>query len=643
MPDNRSPSGLAGAVAVLLTLCGVLLWLEMLAGPARLATGLLGASDHLERGGKQLQGGGLKKARREILSAAAAARRAGDAWDGTRSLIDVAAVVPGARELLAQVPHLVAAAEHSTAAARGTLDVAQNGLKGRNRIITKDPEGGARIDIERVEELGSTLAVVREELQAARRELVAVDLDGLPRRARPAVLRGREEAAARDRTLADAEAGFAILPRILGADGPRWYLIGMQNNAELRGPGGALLRFALLKIDRGEPSLEEASVYDLDVDREPISIPLPPDAWYVAGIEDAQRFGNANWSPDWPLSSQLTLAYGRASETKAGRRGLPPVAGVIAVDPFVIKDVLPGVGRYRTEGGRPVTRGNVVPFLLRNVYATHPLRGVRRAVLGDIVGRFYAAFLKPDHPAELVSGLGRSLTHKHMQIWLEQRAEQSYVERMGWDGAIERARRSDYLYVVEQNVGGNKLNYVERQTHTMDVRVAGRDAVTSTEVGVLNGVFLPQPGYWLGDSNGYHRPMINVYVPRRARLLDASVRGDLYPSPEPAIWDGDTPPEHFERGKKVWSATLDIPPQKNGRVRFDYRVPGVVHTVEGRKVYRLVVQHQPKVSPEELTVNLTPPEGAEVVRAQGWRRKSDGRLVWTGAIEEDIVLEVSWR
>ena len=84
----------------------------------------------------------------------------------------------------------------------------------------------------------------------------------------------------RDRLeLADLERGLRVLPGVLGADEPRWYLIGMQNNAELRGPGGALLRFALLRIEDGEPSLKQSeTVYHVDVDRKPVEIPLPPDA-----------------------------------------------------------------------------------------------------------------------------------------------------------------------------------------------------------------------------------------------------------------------------------------------------------------------------------------------------------------------------
>ena len=229
-----------------------------------------------------------------------------------------------------------------------------------------------------------------------------------------------------------------------------------------------------------------------------------------------------------------------------------------------------------------------------------------------------------------------------MQIWLRDRREQRYVERMNWDGGIEPSREGDYLYVVEQNVGGNKLNYVERQLHEMDVRFEGESAIVSTSVEVSNDVVLPQPGYWLGDSEGLHLPMVNLYVPGRAQLVDARVSGTLLPRPPPALWTGALPPEHREKGKKVWSATLEVPPRRSGKVRFDYRVPRALSERAGRQVYRLSVQHQPKVRAEELRVNLTLPPGATGVRAKGWERRG-ALLVWRGTVEEDMVLRVSWR
>ena len=113
--------------------------------------------------------------------------------------------------------------------------------------------------------------------------------------------------------------------------------------------------------------------------------------------------------------------------------------------------------------------------------------------------------------------------------------------------------------------------------------------------------------------------MLNLYLKQDAELLGPPrIDGELVDTPPPAVWPSPTqPPEHLERGKKVWSGTLAIPPDEDGSLTFDYRVPGVVRTVDGSRVYHLVVQHQPKVQPETLVVRLKLPEGASGDPRQG--------------------------
>ncbi|HET7483485.1 MAG TPA: DUF4012 domain-containing protein, partial [Actinomycetota bacterium] len=451
-----------------------------------------------------------------------------------------------------------------------------------------------------------------------------------------------------DDLLADAEAGFAVLPGFLGADGKRNYLIGMQNPAELRGTGGAMLQFALLSIDRGRPRLSKkaSTVYDVDKNRQPIDLPLPPDAWYQE-IPDARRFGNANWSPDWPFAAQLTIRYAAATQPN-----FPHIDGVLLVDPVVMKDLMPGVGRFRSSKyGVYVTGDTVENYLLYRAYAAKPVPHVRRARLRDVVDDFYAHMLKPDHPSELVRGFGHALATKHMQVWLADPAEERYLKRMKWDGALDKAANSDYLDVVQQNVGGNKLDYHAAMNTTMDVVPQGADAHVTTTVEIRNGVFLPQPRWALGNSGPNHRPMVNVYVPENAELSHATVEGDRIDLAAEGIaaWSGDRPAEHLELGKKVWSVVLGdagavppgMPPDSTYGVTYDYSVPGAVTTRGGRSVYRLVLQHQPKAHPETFRLRLTLPEGAHDVHAKGFARRH-GSLVWEHSLTSDEVLEVSW-
>ncbi|MEA2446484.1 MAG: hypothetical protein QOK47_121, partial [Actinomycetota bacterium] len=444
----------------------------MLVGPWRLATGLADAGDHFSKAENKLSAGAMKEARYETLAGVAAAKRARAGLDAGGPLLELAAKLPKVGPILGEADHLVKAAEFSADAALGTLDVAQNALRGPDKVIAKDPsdsEGGSLIRIDRLEEIGRTITDVREAIDSVGRELGAVNLKALPDRIRKKVTDGIDKATETDELLRKAEAGFKVLPGILGADGPRTYVIGFQNNAEERGAGGALLQFALMSIVDGKPELVKnaSSIYDVDKDRQQVSIPLPDDAWYVQGIPDAQRFGNANWSPDWPLSADLTVRYAQASENTFPRQ----VDGVIAADPILMQDLMPGVGQFESDKFHVyVTSNRIVYFLLYKAYGAFPIPKVRRVRLSDVVDSFFERMFKPHHPTELVDGFGSSFEGKHMQMWMADPSEQAFVELMNWDGAIDEAKDSDYLYVVEQNVGGNKLDYFGRHATTMDIQ-----------------------------------------------------------------------------------------------------------------------------------------------------------------------------
>jgi hypothetical protein len=658
-----------------LTLSGVLLWLTMIAGPVRLATGLLQARSHLDEAEKLLSRGTFKRVRYEIFAAEAAGRRAQAGLESDSPLLDLATLVPAVEDGLKEVPHLVAAGRHSAQAAEDALSLGVGLLRGENKVIAPDPDGeGKVVVLDRIEEIGDIVGHARSEVVAARDELAAVDLHNLPRRVRPGIRDGIERAEETRKLLARTEAGFELLPAILGGEGRRTYLLGFQNSAELRGTGGAMLQISCLFMDEGKadiPTREDrrrlaregtnetgaeataasncaGTVYNVDEKRRQIDIPLPEDAWYVRAIEDAQRFGNSNWSPDWPLSARLTVAYAQASEKK-----FPPIDGVIAIDPIAVRNLMPGVGAFNISTGNRISASKVVNFLLSKAYSSFPVPQSRRYVLREVVERFFKRMFKPARPTEVVEGIGRSLVTKHIQIWMSDPEEQAFIRRMDWDGAISNRDGDDYLYVVEQNVGGNKLDYTATQRDEMDIRLSNRDATVSTEVTIHNGVQLPQPRWVLGDSDSAHRPMMNLYVPGNAELIDARVGGKLctvadllckgrLDTPAPAVWDGDRPPEHEEAGKKVWSATMQIPVGEEASFGVDYRVPGAVQTRGNTKVYRLAIQRQPKVRPQDLAIRLRVPKGATNIHAQGFER--DGRvLTYERPLTKDMVLEVTWR
>ncbi|HYP23881.1 MAG TPA: hypothetical protein VEV43_09925, partial [Actinomycetota bacterium] len=87
-------AGLGATLAFLTGVAGIFLWVSMLAGPFRLASGLLDARDHLQRAERALSNASTKAARYETLAAVAATERARTGLDSKSPLRSLAEKAP---------------------------------------------------------------------------------------------------------------------------------------------------------------------------------------------------------------------------------------------------------------------------------------------------------------------------------------------------------------------------------------------------------------------------------------------------------------------------------------------------------------------------------------------------------------------
>ncbi|HMC36373.1 MAG TPA: hypothetical protein VKK30_00740, partial [Actinomycetota bacterium] len=101
----------------------------------------------------------------------------------------------------------------------------------------------------------------------------------------------------------DALSAVRVLPSFLGADGPKTYYLGLENNADQRATGGDVLAWAFIRIDHGRLKLLGGGGSS-DPHFEPRygfrGVSLPPDyAWYMAHVREPQAFArlsNGNYT-----------------------------------------------------------------------------------------------------------------------------------------------------------------------------------------------------------------------------------------------------------------------------------------------------------------------------------------------------------
>jgi hypothetical protein len=424
-----------------------------------------------------------------------------------------------------------------------------------------------------------------------------------------------------------AAVGALVLPGALGGEGPRTYLLLVQNADELRATGGFISGVARVTVSNGKlGAMGFEDSYAIDDFSQ--SYPDPPGPLLEYMLSELWVFRDSNWSPDFPTSARAAIdLYG------ISRGG--DVDGVIALDQQAIQVLVDAVGPLYVEGApRPVTGQNVISIAQSAWSEGKGDSGDwwwhRKDFMADILQsaarRLEAGLTQSD-----LLALGRAaiqgLDEKHLLVYLEDEETQSWLSGVGWDGAV-RAGGGDYLYVVDTNMGFNKANALVQESleYVVDLSDPGQPRATL--------VVRHRHALARSDVACEHRPRydetyeqmtercywdyLRVYVPPGARLTGATP----HDVPGAALLSGRPSPAEVrvgpaEHGHDVFATFFLLRPSEALETRFEYELPQRVLRRTGREVeYSLLVQKQPGTQALPLAVRLTLPEGAVLVRAE---------------------------
>ena len=568
------------------------------------------------------------------------AQQAREDAEATRFTFDLVGKVPFFNRPVLAVGHQVEAAERWSEAATVVRDMVTD-LLGPKALRGDDRSGGdqgrgdapvmsdGRIDVDLIESLPARLETLIGHLEAADRAIRAMPTIPLyPRLAelkeKALVENAQELQLARD-TLSAAR----VLPSFLGAESPRTYFLALQNGADLRGTGGAVLAYGFIRIDNGELDLTSAGSITEIEDRDGIFVDLPEAvAWYIRAAQVNPRLANgANYSPDMPVVSQ---AWAAMIEKVTGIE----IDGVVAMDPTAIAYAL-GQSKVKVRSYPEEITGENFVEVVENAQYRLPKEDQEVFPEELIAGAWH--FFQNPHPfVKTVQQLGVALREKHVQIWSRDPEEQELMRKLKWDGGLRPPiGGGDYVYLVDNKRISNKVDYYTKQRITYDVTLNKGGSITSDYHVVLTNDIPPdQPAAIAGRSEyGKNVAMLNLYVPKRA--VGASV------DPAGIATTEDIDPlgfiQHTEKDFLVLTQTIESLPGDPGELRFRYTVPKVVKTTEQGRVYQLTVQHQPLVNDADLTINVHLPEDAEVTSAEGWTVK-DGVATFHTTLTQDLTL-----
>ena len=504
-----------------------------------------------------------------------------------------------------------------------------------------------RIPIERFPPLAHAAADADELMTAA-----ALRLEGAP----SSLLLGPVGPARRDaqselrelsETIHTASLLLKGLPTFMGAEEPRTYFFGAQNPAELRGTGGLIGAYSILRIDAGRFHFSPfVPIHDLA--RPPLkSIPSPSED-YSANYDQFRRGGrfwtSINVMPDFPSVAKAILS---SFEAATGTR----LDGVILADPFAEAALLEATGPVRLPGyDVEIDAGNVVAFTTNEAYSllTDPVQ--RKEVLGDVARAAFARFVTQSSPDQGdLAGFLEAASGRHIQVFSDDPLIQRGLIATPVAGALRpRGADDDLVSVVVNSAAGSKVDFYQERSIRYDVDLSEDGSAAATLDLTLRNEAPEsgQPPYVIGPFQSHGEDagpilpnlvagesvaLVNVYcgadcVPQEARMDGARVTVGT---------DVDLGMRYIQHYYSIRSGG-----QHTLQVRWDDPESWEGNSSGG--TYGMTFTNQTTIRPARLSLTIAPPQGMEVLSVSAPLRIEGNSAVYQGRPGPRLDVEIEF-
>jgi len=399
---------------------------------------------------------------------------------------------------------------------------------------------GAGIDLAPIAAATPKLVSSAHAVQLSSDRLNGIDTDHLLPQVATPLARAKEQLTSLLAGLSTAADVASIAPGMLGADGPRHYLLLVENNAETRATGGIPGALAVMSVDKGKLSLEsQSSASELGAFLPPLAVESQQQQIYSLRL--GKYIQDVNLTPDFPSAAVTAQAMW---ERKFGQR----VDGVVSVDPIALSYILDATGPVkladpaisRIAGSKlplMLTGKNVVPTLLSDVYKYIEQPGLQDVYFAGVAKEVFATLAsgKGDDKA-ILDGLSKGVEEHRILVWSNSIAEQKVINAYPLGGAISGVSVSPAQFGVYFNDGtGAKMDYYVKRTVQL-VKECTKDGYEQTTVRVTSTNTAPAdaattlPAYVTGGglfgvAPGSVQTNIVAYGPVQANIETAKLDG----------------------------------------------------------------------------------------------------------------------
>ncbi|QLQ36109.2 DUF4012 domain-containing protein [Micromonospora robiginosa] len=381
-----------------------------------------------------------------------------------------------------------------------------------------------RLDVNRLREVSAEVSRADQAVRSSSERLRAVATGGLVAQVRDAVTALRAELDQLGDLTSAADRGARLLPPLLGADGPRSFLLVSQNPAELRATGGMFGAYAVLRADSGRVRLAgQGDSSRLRFFDPPLKV--GPEARRLWSDLPGRYPADVNLSPDFPAAAALYREMVR-------RRTGTTVDGVLAVDPVVLSYLLGVIGPVTVPDGPTLAGSTAVRTLLSDSYRDLDTYAQDTFFARAAVGVFNALFTKTVDPKALLTVIRRSIQERRILFWSVRSDEQRALAGTRLAGQLPEKDTVPTVGVFLNDGSGAKLGYYLRFSATLTVGACQPDGrrelrlrVTVRSTAPRSGLSESVTGLALSGDKYTARTFVSVHTPSGGAVLTGRLDG----------------------------------------------------------------------------------------------------------------------
>lgn len=418
-----------------------------------------------------------------------------------------------------------------------------------------------RIRLGPVEAAGPWVTTAHREAARAAKRLRGIDTEALHEQLRGPVADLSGVLAELDAQTATAATVAELLPAMLGADGPRHYLVLTQNPAEPRALGGIPGAVILLRADHGRIELlEQRPAASFGNTQKPV-LPLTRAERTLYGTQLGRYMQNVTATPDFPRAARLAQAMWRHG---TGRR----VDGVATLDPYALQLLLRAVGPVDLPGELELTGDNAARVLLNQVYRLIPDPRLQDQFFASAAAAIFERVMSGEGDLRATAGaLAEAVRQGRVMLWSAHGAEQRLIAQTAVSGrllGVHDGHPVVGVYLHDRTAA--KIGfYQDLHVRVRPTSCEANDPAVTVTVRLRSRVprdIATFPDYLTGGGSqvpvGHIKSDVLLYAPPGARIAQVR-RSDGPTRVTTAVHDG----------RFVARQTLDLAPGSAVRLRYD--------------------------------------------------------------------------